>query len=121
MVNEHLLPPREPFVTGMLAVDDLHTLYYEQCGNPDGIPMLFLHGGPGAGCSTTDRCFFDAEKFHVTLFDQRGCGRSKPLGEIRENTIDHLVRDIEQLREKLGIEEAPVRRRATGTGTAVQE
>ncbi len=104
MTNEHFLPPRDPFATGTLAVDDLHTLYYERCGNPDGIPILFVHGGPGAGCSATDRCFFDAERFHAILFDQRGCGRSTPLGEIRENTIDHLVRDIEQLREELGLD-----------------
>lgn len=104
MVNQHFLPPREPYATGKLAVDDIHSIYYEQCGNPDGIPILFIHGGPGAGCSTTDRCFFDETKFRVILFDQRGCGRSEPLGEIRENTVDHLVRDIEQLREELGIE-----------------
>lgn len=105
MANEHFLPAREPFATGMLAVDEVHTLYYERCGNPDGIPILFIHGGPGAGCSLLDRCFFDADAFHAILFDQRGCGRSKPLGEIAENTIDHLVRDIEQLREELGIEQ----------------
>jgi proline iminopeptidase len=104
MVNQHFLPPREPYATGLLAVDDIHTVYYEQCGNPDGIPILFIHGGPGAGCSTADRCFFDATKFRAILFDQRGCGRSQPLGELRENTVDHLVRDIEQLREELGIE-----------------
>jgi len=108
MVNQHFLPEREPFATGMLAVDDLHTLYYERCGDPDGIPILFVHGGPGAGCSTTDRCFFDAEKFHAILFDQRGCGRSTPLGELRENTIDHLVRAIEQLRGELGLDKWPV-------------
>ncbi len=103
MANQHFLPPREPYATGKLAVDDIHTLYYEQCGNPDGIPILFIHGGPGAGCSTTDRCFFDESKFRAILFDQRGCGRSEPVGELRENTVDHLVRDIEQLRAELGI------------------
>ncbi|MFT5288874.1 MAG: proline iminopeptidase [Planctomycetota bacterium] len=105
MANEHFLEPREPFATGTLAVDDLHTLYYERCGNPEGIPILFVHGGPGAGCSTTDRRFFDAEKFHAILFDQRGCGRSKPLGELRDNTIEHLIADIERLREELGLEQ----------------
>jgi proline iminopeptidase len=104
MVNQYFLPPCEPYSTGKLAVDDIHTLYYEQCGCLDGIPILFLHGGPGAGCSKVDRCFFDASKFRVILFDQRGCGRSEPAGELRENTIDHLVRDIEQLRVELGIE-----------------
>lgn len=104
MVNEHFLPAREPFDSGRLAVDDLHTLYYERCGNPDGIPILFVHGGPGAGCSETDRRFFDTDAFHAILFDQRGCGRSTPLGELRENTIDHLVDDIERLREELGID-----------------
>ncbi|MFT4537780.1 MAG: proline iminopeptidase [Planctomycetota bacterium] len=104
MPNEHFLEPREPFATGMLAVDDLHTIYFERSGNPDGPPVLFIHGGPGAGCSPTDRCFFDAEALQVILFDQRGCGRSEPLGEIRENTVEHLVRDIEQLREELGID-----------------
>ncbi len=104
MANQHFLPPREPYATGKLAVDDIHTLYYEQCGNPDGIPILFIHGGPGAGCSTMDRCFFDESKFRAILFDQRGCGRSEPVGELRENTVDHLVRDIEQLRAELGIE-----------------
>jgi proline iminopeptidase len=104
MSNQHFLPPREPYSTGRLVVDDIHTLYYEQCGNPDGIPILFLHGGPGAGCSKKDRCFFDESKFRTILFDQRGSGRSTPEGELRKNTIDHLVRDIEQLRVELGIE-----------------
>ena len=104
MVNEHFRPSVSPFAEGMLAVDDRHSLYWEQCGEPSGIPMLFLHGGPGAGCSETDRRFFDAAAFHVVLFDQRGCGRSRPLGELRDNTIDHLVADIEQLREHLEID-----------------
>lgn len=104
MVNEHFLPPREPFASGHLDVDDIHSIYWEQCGQPDGIPILFLHGGPGAGCSTTDRCFFDESKFRAVLFDQRGCGRSRPVGELRENTVDHLVADIERLREELGID-----------------
>ena len=66
--------------------------------------VAVIHGGPGAGCSAADRCFFDSSRFRAVLFDQRGCGRSRPLGELRDNTIDHLVRDIEQLREELGIE-----------------
>ena len=104
MANEHFLPPREPFATGMLGVDTLHSIYYERCGNPDGIPILFVHGGPGAGCSELDRCFFDASAFHAVLFDQRGCGRSRPVGELRNNSLAHLIADIEGLREELGIE-----------------
>lgn len=104
MANEHFLAPRDPFATGMLEVDALHTLYYERCGNPDGIPILFVHGGPGAGCSELDRCFFDADAFHAILFDQRGCGRSRPLGELKDNSLEHLVADIERLRVELGIE-----------------
>lgn len=104
MVNEHFHPPIEPFATGRLQVDRRHDLYFEQCGNPDGLPILFLHGGPGAGCSTTDRRFFDPQRFRVVLFDQRGSGRSRPAGELRDNTIDHLVADIERLRERLGID-----------------
>ena len=104
MANEHFRPPVSPFADGMLAVDEPHTLYWEQCGQPSGIPILFVHGGPGAGCSPFDRRFFDAAGFRVVLFDQRGCGRSRPLGELKDNTIDHLVADIEQLREHLGID-----------------
>jgi len=104
MANEHFFPSIEPFATGELAVDDVHTIYFEQCGNPDGQPVLFVHGGPGAGCSTTDRRFFDPEVFRVILVDQRGCNRSRPLGELRDNTIDHLVADFERVREELGIE-----------------
>ena len=72
MINEHFFPPVEPFANGKLKVDDLHTLYWEQCGRPDGVPILFLHGGPGAGCSEADRRFFDPARFRVVLFDQRG-------------------------------------------------
>ena len=104
MANEHFYPEIEPYSHGTLAVSDLHTLYWEQCGNPDGEPILFLHGGPGAACSTTDRRFFDQEFFRIVLFDQRGCGRSTPVGELEGNSIDAIVSDIERLREKLGIE-----------------
>ena len=78
LANEHFHPEIEPYRTGHLQVDDLHTLYYEECGTPDGLPMLFVHGGPGAGCTTTDRRFFDSDRFRTVLFDQRGCGRSTP-------------------------------------------
>ena len=101
MANEHFYPEIEPYRTGQLPVDDLHTLYYEECGTPDGLPMLFVHGGPGAGCSTTDRRFFDPDRFRAVLFDQRGCGRSAPAGELKDNSPDHLVADMERLRERV--------------------
>ena len=104
MANEHFYPPVEPFASGHLAVDGVHTLYFEECGVPDGIPILFVHGGPGAGCSKEDRRFFDPTRFRIVLFDQRGCGRSRPASELRDNTIDHLVADIERLRQELDIE-----------------
>jgi proline iminopeptidase len=104
MANAHFYPPIEPFETGTLNVDQPHVLYYEQCGNPDGEPILFLHGGPGAGCSAFDRCFFDPDHFRIVLLDQRGSGRSTPVGELHDNTMAASVHDIEQLRETLGIE-----------------
>ena len=104
MANEHFYPAIEPFASGRLAVDARHDLYWEQCGRPDGIPMLFVHGGPGAGCSPFDRRFFDPTAFRVVLFDQRGAGRSRPPGELRDNTPDHLVADVERLRRELGID-----------------
>lgn len=104
MVNAHFLPPIEPYEHGVLAVDAPHRLYWEQVGNPEGAPVLFFHGGPGAGCSVNDRRFFDPAAFRVVLFDQRGCGRSTPRGELAGNDPDALVRDAEALREHLGIE-----------------
>ena len=80
MAPPGLYPELEPFHSELLAVTARHTLYFEQCGNPDGVPVLFVHGGPGAGCSTTDRRFFDPRVFRVVLVDQRGAGRSTPLG-----------------------------------------
>ena len=99
-----LYPPIDPYRTGRLAVDDLHTLYYEESGRSDGIPVLFIHGGPGAGATAKDRCFFDPAHYRILIFDQRGSGRSRPLGELRSNTTDLLVSDIEALRLELGIE-----------------
>jgi len=99
-----LYPEIEPFDSGMLRVSDLHTLYYEQCGNPHGKPAVFLHGGPGAGCNAKCRRFFDPRVYRIVLFDQRGCGRSTPHAELRENTTWDLVADIERLREHLRIE-----------------
>ncbi len=98
-----LFPPIEPYRSGMLPVDELHTLYWEECGNPQGEPVLFLHGGPGSGLSPLHRRFFDPAHYRIVLFEQRGAGRSTPLGEVRNNTTPLLVADIEQLREQLGI------------------
>lgn len=99
-----LYPPIEPYDTGTLAVSDVHTLYYEQCGNPEGRPVVFLHGGPGGGIVPDYRRFFDPAAYRIVLFDQRGSGRSTPHANLEENTTWHLVTDIEQLRERLGIE-----------------
>jgi len=100
---EFLFPPVEPYRCGRLAVDEIHTLYWEECGNPQGVPVLFLHGGPGAGLSPRHRQFFDPAYYRIVLFDQRGAGQSTPLGEIRSNTTQLLIEDIEQLRQMLGI------------------
>jgi proline iminopeptidase len=98
-----LYPALEPYDQGMLALDDVHTMYWETCGNPVGLPVLFLHGGPGGGCSVEHRRFFDPQVFRIVLFDQRGAGNSTPLGEALDNTTQHLVCDIEALREYLGV------------------
>ncbi len=98
-----LFPPILPIRHGMLKVDELHTIYWEEVGNPDGIPVIFLHGGPGAGLSPQHRRFFDPARYRVILFDQRGAGKSTPLGEWRNNTTDLLVADIETLRIQFGI------------------
>jgi len=87
-----------------LAVDDHHTIYVEESGSEDGIPMLFVHGGPGGATSPADRCFFDPEKYRIILFDQRGCGRSKPHASLLENTTEHLVADMERIRQHLSID-----------------
>ncbi|MFO0697286.1 MAG: prolyl aminopeptidase [Polyangiales bacterium] len=97
-------PPIEPFRTGFLRVDDVHTIYFEECGNPKGKPALFLHGGPGGGTSPDHRRFWDPRAYRIVLFDQRGCGRSTPHACLEHNTTWHLVADIERLREHLGIE-----------------
>ena len=100
-----LFPPVEPYRRGRLKVSALHTLYFEECGNPAGQPLVFLHGGPGGGCEPAQRRYFDPRKWRIVLFDQRGCGRSRPHAELRENTTWDLVADIEQLRVHLGIEQ----------------
>ncbi len=97
-------PEIEPYANGWLAVDDLHQLYWETCGNPRGVPVVFLHGGPGGGCEPQHRRFFDPAFWHIVLFDQRGAGRSTPAAELRDNTTPRLVADLERLREHLGFE-----------------
>jgi proline iminopeptidase len=99
-----LFPPIEPYRTGTLRLDARHTMYWEQSGNPRGTPVLFLHGGPGAGATPVHRRFFDPSHWRIVIFDQRGAGRSTPLGETDDNSPDHLVADIELLRETLDIE-----------------
>ncbi|GAA4020186.1 prolyl aminopeptidase [Actimicrobium antarcticum] len=103
--DDVLFPPLVPYRTGRLVVDTLHTLYWEECGNPNGMPVLFLHGGPGGGLSPNHRRFFDPAFYRIVLFDQRGAGQSTPLGEYRQNTTQLLVADIEQLRALLGIDQ----------------
>ena len=100
----HLHPPIDPFDQRMIEVGSGHRVYMEQCGNPGGIPVVVLHGGPGGGCSPAMRRYFDPAVYRAVLFDQRGCGRSRPHAEIRDNTTWHLVADIERIREALGIE-----------------
>ena len=104
MPRSELFPPIDPYASGMLRVDEIHTLYWEQCGNPRGVPVVFLHGGPGAGASPTHRRFFDPQHYRIVIMDQRGAGRSTPLGEVRRNDTDLLIEDLERLRRHLGIE-----------------
>jgi len=99
----HLFPPIEPFNEFKLQVSDLHEIHLQQSGNPAGKPAVFLHGGPGGGIEPIYRQYFDPEKWRLILFDQRGCGKSKPFAELRENTTWDLVADIEKIREQLGI------------------
>ncbi len=99
-----LYPPIEPYNAGRLTVDSPHVLYYEECGNPKGQPVIFVHGGPGGGLDPRYRRFFDPAHYRIVLFDQRGCGQSTPHAELSNNTTWHLVADMELLRKKLGIE-----------------
>lgn len=98
-----LYPPIEPYRVGTLSVSDIHTLYFEEAGNPHGLPVVFLHGGPGGGIMPVYRQFFDPQHWRIVLFDQRGCGQSTPHADLRENTTWDLVADIERLRSHLGI------------------
>jgi len=103
-VRRDLFPPIEPYRTGRLRLDARHTMYWEESGNPHGVPALFLHGGPGAGATPVHRRFFDPSYWRIVIYDQRGGGRSTPLGETQDNTPAHLVADIEMLRRELGID-----------------
>jgi proline iminopeptidase len=100
----YLYPPLDPFDQRTLDVGDGHKVYVEQCGNPAGIPVVVLHGGPGGGCSPAMRRYFNPEKYRIVLFDQRGCGRSRPHASVAANTTWHLVADIELIRDALGID-----------------
>ena len=102
--ERHLFPPIEPYATGRLALDGLHEMYWEESGNPNGLPIVFVHGGPGGGAEPKHRRFFDPNTWRIVVFDQRGAGRSTPLAEIRDNTTQHLVGDMERLRDARGIE-----------------
>lgn len=98
-----LYPEISPNKTGFIKLDDLHTMYWEECGNPEGVPVVFLHGGPGSGANEASRCFFDPSFYRIIIYDQRGSGQSTPLGEIRYNTTPHLIQDLETLRHHLKI------------------
>jgi len=100
--------PFAPLTSDMLDVGDGHEIYVESVGRPDGIPVIYLHGGPGSGCQPDHRRLFDSDRFHAVLFDQRGCGRSRPKGSREHNTTAHLIADIEKIREKFGFERCMV-------------
>lgn len=117
--TDALYPHIEPFDAGWLDVGDGHRLYYEQCGQVSGQPLLFLHGGPGSGCSPRHRRLFNPARFRMVLFDQRGCGRSQPRGSVQANTSEHLVADIERLRAHLGIARWQVVGGSWGAGLAL--
>ena len=99
-----LYPDLEPYASGLLELDALHRMYWETSGNPQGAPVVFLHGGPGAGAAPAHRRFFDPAHYRIVIYDQRGAGRSRPLGELAENTTPRLVQDLEWLRRHLGID-----------------
>lgn len=99
-----LYPDIKPFRTRRIKVDSIHTLHVEQSGNPYGIPVLFVHGGPGGRCSKHDRSFFDPDKYHIVLYDQRGSGRSTPHAELANNTTQALLEDMEKIRRELSVE-----------------
>lgn len=100
-----LYPAIQPSRTFYLQVSAEHKLYIEECGNPDGVPVVFLHGGPGASCEPVHRRYFDPERYRIFLFDQRGCGKSRPHASLHNNTTQDLVADLEKIRQKLGLEQ----------------
>lgn len=102
--TDYLYPPVDPFDQRVMDMGDGHRIYVEQCGNPQGVPVLVLHGGPGGGCSPAMRRYFDPAHYRMVLFDQRGCGRSRPHASVEANTTWHLISDIEAIRTVLGIE-----------------
>ena len=104
-MNKTLYPAIEPFAKQWFKTSDGHEVYVEQVGNPEGVPVIFLHGGPGSSCKDHHRCFFNPEKYHVILMDQRGAGRSRPLAELANNTTAHLIADMEMIRQDLGIKQ----------------
>jgi len=114
-----LYPDLEPCRTGRLRVSPLHELHFEECGNPRGKPVVFLHGGPGLGTNPKQRRFFDPQAYRIVLFDQRGCGRSTPHASLEENTTWHLVEDMERVREVLGIERWQLFGGSWGAGLAL--
>ena len=103
LFRRELFPDTVPYDSGLLDLDGLHRMYWEVSGNPDGVPVIFLHGGPGAGATAGHRRFFDPAFYRIVIFDQRGAGRSLPLGELKDNTTPHIIGDMEKLREHLGI------------------
>jgi proline iminopeptidase len=102
-MSDALFPPLEPYASGWLGGTEGHRIWHEQCGSPHGVPVVFLHGGPGSCISPDHRRFFDPTFYRIVLLDQRGCGRSTPRGEVRANGTPHLVDDIERLRIELGV------------------
>lgn len=114
-----LYPSIKSYAVHQLAVDDIHTLHIEECGNPDGAPILVVHSGPGAGCENVHKRFFDPEKFRIILFDQRGSGRSTPHASLENNTTQHLIDDIEAIRDHLGINKWFVFGNAWGTALSL--
>ncbi|TBR18956.1 alpha/beta fold hydrolase, partial [bacterium] len=103
-MTRELYPEIEPYKEGMLQVSKLHSVHWEECGNPKGKPVVFLHGGPGGGIDPAHRRYFDPKRYRIILFDQRGCGKSTPYAELHENTTWDLVDDIEKLRALAGVE-----------------
>lgn len=118
-MSRNLYPKISVYRQEWFRVDEVHQLYIEQSGNPDGIPVIYLHGGPGGGSSENHRRYFDPEKYRIILFDQRGCGRSKPSPSIVNNTTDHLISDLEKIREHLNIDKWIVAGGSWGTTLAL--